>query len=288
MRNLPHLFDIATAQPVHMLPSAHGRVVQTLAAMMTGDMAVPAGLFGEAADHRPSSFMQYEQIGSTAIVPLDGVMMKHAGMMDVMCGDFCSLELLTDRIMDAADDPGIDRIVLWINTPGGQHVGTPELAALVKSIADSDTDIIAFSDSMMCSAGYYVASQADAVLATRSAMVGSINTRLFFLDDSKMLADLGLKPELFTEGKYKGMFMPGMALTDEQRDLLSAQVRDIAAEFHADVQSGRGGDVPAEALEGQTFSGQAAVDARLVDGIVADISEALDWEQTPENAVNPL
>jgi ClpP class serine protease len=83
----------------------------------------------------------------------------------------------------------------------------------------------------------------------------------------------GLKIEVFSVGKYKAMGAPGTPLTDDQRGLILANLADTAREFHAAVLS-RGRVIPAEAMEGQTFSGRQAQRVNLA-GMVPDRAEAM-------------
>jgi chromosome segregation ATPase len=69
------------------------------------------------------------------------------------------------------------------------------------------------------------------------------------------------------------MGAPGTPLTDDQRELISSNLAEIASEFHTAVLA-RGRAIPAEAMEGQTFSGRQAQHQNLA-GMVADRAEAM-------------
>ena len=79
--------------------------------------------------------------------------------------------------------------------------------------------------------------------------------------------------EVFSVGKYKAMGAPGTPLTDDQRELISSNLAEIAGEFHAAVLA-KGRAIPAEAMEGQTFSGKQAQRQNLA-GMVPDRAEAM-------------
>jgi ClpP class serine protease len=125
----------------------------------------------------------------------------------------------------------------------------------------------------MCSAAYWVASQARAIYATPSAQVGSIGVVQAVIDNSAALDKAGIKVEVFSVGKYKAMGAPGTPLTDDQRELISSNLAEIAGEFHAAVLA-KGRAIPAEAMEGQTFSGKQAQRHNLA-GMVPDRAEAM-------------
>jgi ClpP class serine protease len=142
----------------------------------------------------------------------------------------------------------------------------------VKSLNGSKP-VYAFSSGLMCSAAYWIASQARAIYATPSAQVGSIGVVQAVIDNSAALDKAGLKVEVFSVGKYKAMGAPGTPLTDDQRELIQSNLAEIAAEFHDAVLS-RGRAIPAEAMEGQTFSGKQAQRHNLA-GMVSDRADAM-------------
>lgn len=125
----------------------------------------------------------------------------------------------------------------------------------------------------MCSAAYWVASQARAIYATPSAQVGSIGVVQAVIDNSAAIEKAGIKVEVFSVGKYKAMGAPGTPLTDDQRELISSNLAEIAGEFHTAVLA-KGRAIPAEAMEGQTFSGRQAQRHNLA-GMVPDRAEAM-------------
>jgi ClpP class serine protease len=150
--------------------------------------------------------------------------------------------------------------------------GTPELAAAVSALNDKKP-VYAFSAGLMCSAAYWIASQARAIYATPSARVGSIGVVQAVIDDSARLHAAGIKVEVFAVGKYKAMGAPGTPLNEDQRELIRGNLAETAADFHAAVLS-KGRKVPTEAMEGQTFSGRQAQRFNLA-GMVPDRAEAM-------------
>ena len=175
-------------------------------------------------------------------------------------------------LREAGQRDDIKAVLLDIDSPGGTVAGTPELAAAVASINERKP-VYAFSSGLMASAAYWVASQARAIYATPSAQVGSIGVVQAVIDDTAALDAEGIKVEVFSVGKYKAMGAPGTPLTDDQRDLIRSNLAEIAQEFHAAVLA-RGRSIPADAMEGQTFSGRQAQRFNLA-GMVSDRAEAM-------------
>jgi signal peptide peptidase SppA len=206
------------------------------------------------------------------VVSIEGPILRKPDLFARVFMGATSSEDIGDALREAGERPDIKAVFLEIDSPGGTVAGTPELAAAVASL-NARKPVYAFSSGLMCSAAYWVASQARAIYATPSAQVGSIGVVQAVVDHSAAIEKAGIKVEVFSVGKYKAMGAPGTPLTDEQRELISSNLAEIASEFHTAVLA-KGRAIPAEAMEGQTFSGRQAQRQNLA-GIVADRAEAM-------------
>ncbi len=216
-------------------------------------------------------------------VSIDGPILRKPDVFARVLMGATSSDDIGAALREAGQRDDIKAVFLDIDSPGGTVAGTPELAATVASINERKP-IYAFSSSLMCSAAYWIASQARAIYATPSARVGSIGVVQAIIDDSAALDAKGIKVEVFSVGKYKAMGAPGTPLTDDQRELIHSNLAETAQEFHAAVLS-RGRAIPAEAMEGQTFSGRQAQRFNLA-GMVSDRAEAMRRLRVYHAAVN--
>ena len=206
------------------------------------------------------------------VVAIDGPMMRRPDIFARVLFRATDSNMIGDALREAGARDDIKAVFLEIDSPGGTVAGTPELAATVKSVNERKP-VYAFSSGLMASAAYWVASQARAIYATPSAQVGSIGVVQAVIDDTAALDAEGIKVEVFSVGKYKAMGAPGTPLTDDQRNLIRSNLAEIAQEFHAAVLA-RGRAIPADAMEGQTFSGRQAQRVNLA-GMVPDRAEAM-------------
>ena len=206
------------------------------------------------------------------VIAIEGAILRKPDLFARVFLGATSSEEIGEALREAAGRNDIKAVFLNIDSPGGTVAGTPELAAAVASLNERKP-VYAFSSGLMCSAAYWVASQARAIYATPSAQVGSIGVVQAVVDSSAAIDKAGIKVEVFSVGKYKAMGAPGTALTDDQRELIQSNLAEIAAEFHDAVLS-RGRAIPAEAMEGQTFSGKQAQRHNLA-GMVPDRAEAM-------------
>ena len=220
---------------------------------------------------RPQSSLLSVQDGIGS-VSIEGPILRKPNLFARVLIGAVGSEKIGDALREAGERDDIRAVFLDIDSPGGTVAGTPELAAAVTSL-NRQKPVYAFSSGLMCSAAYWIASQARAVYVTPSAQVGSIGVVQAVIDDSAALANEGIKVEVFAVGKYKAMGAPGTPLTDDQRDLINANLAEVAGEFHAAVLA-EGRSIPADAMEGQTFSGKQAQRFNLA-GMVPDRAEAM-------------
>lgn len=203
---------------------------------------------------KPNPLLSVED--GIASISIDGPILRKPDLFSRLFFGATGSEEIAAALHEAAGRTDIKGVFLDIDSPGGTVAGTPELAAAVASL-DQRKPVYAFSSGLMCSAAYWVASQARAIHATPSAQVGSIGVVQTLIDQSARLNAAGIKVEVFAVGKYKAMGAPGTPLTGDQRELISSNLAEIAADFHAAVLS-KGRAIPSEAMEGQTFSGKRA------------------------------
>lgn len=203
-----------------------------------------------------------------------GIIGKHLSAMDEMCSGGLSIDRLQNALGEAEADSKVAAIMLQLDTPGGVVQGCTETNALVRRIRESKT-VGSFNDSLTASAGVWCTCGADVAYITPSADAGSIGVYAAFIDYTEWCKKNGIAVDLITDGgTYKGAGYPGTALTPEQRANIQESVKQCSAQFKGDVRAGRPG-ITDGTMQGQCFTGQQAVDAKLADEVVLDLSAAL-------------
>jgi len=211
----------------------------------------------------------------TAVVAINGVLGHKLSAAHKAYGGVDVVDVI-DAIEAAADNDGVERIVLDIDSPGGSVGGIPELAETIEDVQrGGQKQIIAYTDSMMASAAYWAAAGANAIYAAPSAEVGSIGVYMAVVDTSQNLKEQGVNVELIKAGKYKGAGFPGVAIDEDVRQFLQAEVSETYDEFVGYVKKYRptlGGDK----MQGQTFSGKRAAQMGMTDGVKKNLNSLLD------------
>lgn len=218
----------------------------------------------------------YEMRGSTAVIPITGVIAKHASQVnDVSQPQGTATTTVSAMLRQALADDAVKSILLAVDSPGGSIDGVQALADEIHA-ARGVKPIVAHADGMAASAAYWLASQADKVLATSDSAVGSIGVYSVVGDLSRLYKNEGVDMHVIRNGALKGAGARGTPVTGEQMAAIQTQVDAYAALFHESVQRGRGMSEKAlkPLADGSVFIGKRAVDAGLIDGI-ATLEQAL-------------
>lgn len=208
-----------------------------------------------------------------ATIPIQGTIVRRASMLAKSCGAVDTMDI-SEELRKAVADSSVKTILLDVSSPGGSVPGVPELANEIAS-ARKTKSVVAFTGDQMCSAAYWIAAGASQVVAAPSAQVGSIGVFVPWVDQSEAFKLRGLRVDLIKAGKYKAMGYPGTKLSDEQRAFVQAGVDATHDRFKSFVKANRR-NAKAEAMEGQTMTGDAALAAGLVNTLVETLSEVFE------------
>lgn len=262
MTHYPRVLTAALSQPWAICPQKLAEIRLFLNHIATGVAFEPVYT---ASDHAPFS----QSAPGVAVIPIMGTLTPRANLITEYSGG-ASADLISRDFQTALTDPNVGAIVLQIDSPGGQVTGIPELADQIHAARDHDTRVIAQVDGMAASAAYWLAAQADEIVATPSSQVGSIGVYTLHEDHSQRLADEGITPTLISAGKYKTEGHPFGALDDDARAAIQAQVDDYYTLFIDAVARGRATDsasVRSGYGQGRTLLSAAALSAGMIDRI---------------------
>lgn len=266
MKNYPHIIAKVCDEPWLITPEKHRAIQRALDSRMTAraDDSPMMVTVAKEPENEP------EQNGKQLVIPVFGIIGKRLSWMETECGGY-DLQSLEDALDVAEDEDSITEILLHIDSPGGTVTGVPEMAARIARI---NKKVVAFTDTKMCSAAYYLASGADEIYCTESADVGSIGVYAIYMDYSRQLANDGVAVNAISAGTDKLMGAWFKPMSDADRAKLQADVDKIYARFKGHVSAHRT-DIPDSAMQGNVFDGEDAVANGLVDGVVDSISDLL-------------
>lgn len=216
-----------------------------------------------------------------AIISLYGILGPRMNMVMRWSGGTSTQEFAA-AVQQAVDDPDVKAIVLDIDSPGGQVLGTAEAAETVR-LAGLKKDTVAVATGQMCSAAYYIGSAAKEVVASPSSEVGSIGVYSVHSDYSAAETVSGVRKTVIHAGTKKTHGNQYETLNQAGRESMAQEVDDYYQQFVEAVANYRG--VSVETVQSQFGQGSAMIASRaravgLIDRIatlseiVAELGEA--------------
>lgn len=186
----------------------------------------------------------------------------------------------------------IKAVVLKVASPGGA-AGTSQ--AIFNEILElkktNPKFVVALVENEAASGGYYIASAADYIISTPSAIVGSIGVYMEIPVYHKFLEQYNIKYEYIKNGEHKTAGNPLVNLTDIQRAHLQLVSDSIYQQFVNDVAAQRKKASIADDAniwaQGKIFTGEQALKLGLVDklGSVSTVIEVLKEQAKITNKI---
>lgn len=226
---------------------------------------------GGSADAEPKPYAVHAGV---AHVRVSGPLMREVGFWGALFGATGYLDVA--RQVRMADlDPDVEAIRLVIDSPGGEVSGVQDAA---RAVADATKTVEAHAVGLCCSAAYWIASQADRIVADPTAMVGSIGVYVSVWDPKS--------PDVFDFVAAGSPNKRQSPRTEEGAAAWQSQVDDFAALFFADVAAGRGltaEQVPARYGAGACFAAARALERGLVDALTYPATTHVGAEERRED-----
>lgn len=206
-----------------------------------------------------------------ALLPVHGILGKHLDFIDTLCGgfDIATLQMQGMALQGRSD---VHTVITHWNSPGGAAAGIADCAQVFKDLAASKR-LISYVDEC-CSGAYWIASTAPEIYGGQSCVVGSISAVCSFEDVSQMYADLGIKVEVFRDGDLKGAGIEGTSLSEAQSADILGRIQHIGGMFKSFISAQRPG-IPADAMRGQWFYGDTALELGLLDALAPTLEHVI-------------
>lgn len=233
--------------------------------------------------------LQIEAGGGIAVVPIRGVITKHAANVeDISAPKGTSADEIRANVEQALGDSRVHTILLHIDSPGGAVDGVTDVTDIVAK-AREQKRVVALADGSMASLAYWMGSQAHAIYATATSAVGSIGVYAIVDDSSEHFENKGVRVHLLKAGEHKGVGEPGVRISNKQLAGVQENVDAYYDLFVDAVAEGRGLDRKRalKLADGRVHIGAGAVGVGLADRVAsyADTIEELTEPPGPTDEV---
>ncbi|MHB0886946.1 MAG: signal peptide peptidase SppA [Bacillota bacterium] len=203
---------------------------------------------------------------TVGIVYIDGTIMGGASTSGLLGGSLGSDDVVA-YLQQALDDPGVKAVVLRVNSPGGSAAGAQEIATEVAKLKQDGKKVIVSMGDVAASGAYWIASEADLIVADPATMTGSIGVIMEVQNIEALYKKLGIEMNVIKSAPMKDIGSSTRSMTDQERALLQGMVNDIFDQFVTQVADGR--KMPRDKVlglaDGRVFTGRQAKAIGLVD-----------------------
>jgi len=184
---------------------------------------------------------------------------------------------INKAIESARKDKDIKAIVLRIDSGGGSALASDNMwREIYRTTTEDSLNIKPFIASMSdiaASGGYYIACEADSILADEATITGSIGVIGIRMNFSQLMKRIGVNTDNIMFGKNADFGTGSRLVTDSERIRIQESINESYTEFKNKVEKGRyninEGDDLNQVAMGRVFTGKTAsnLDMFLVDKI---------------------
>ena len=171
-------------------------------------------------------------------------------------------------IYDAIDDSDVKAIVFRVSSPGGADTASEQILAAVRAAKAAGKPVVVSMGEYGASGGYWISSQASAIVAEPTTLTGSIGVYGGKLALGQTLGHFGVDVrQLRVGGPYAGAYATGSDFTPEQKAAFAKSIDLVYDGFIQRVSTGR--RLPADKVrqiaKGRVWTGEQAFGLGLVD-----------------------
>jgi protease-4 len=182
-------------------------------------------------------------------------------------GEMVGSDTIVRAVNQAAEDSSIKAIVLRVDSPGGSALASDIMWHALENAKAKKPVVVSMAD-VAASGGYYIACNANKIVAQPSTVTGSIGMFMGKPVVKGFYDWIGVSNEYVMRGKNAGIFRETEKWTPEERAKMENQAKKVYyGDFVPKVAKGRNrSDAEIDALgQGRVWTGMQAKQNGLVD-----------------------
>ena len=161
----------------------------------------------------------------------------------------------------------VKAVVLRIDSPGGSAFASEIIRDAIGKISQENIPIVVSMGSYAASGGYWIAAEADAILAMSTTITGSIGVYSMIPTVEDSLAALGIYSDGVSSTDLAGIMQLDRPMTEQAKIILQSNVENMYSRFIELVANGRETTPAAvdKIAQGRVWTGQQALELDLID-----------------------
>jgi protease IV len=185
-----------------------------------------------------------------------------------------------EALRKAEEDSDIAGVIVRINSPGGTVTASDTIYHEIMSFRQkTKIPVTAYIMELGTSGGYYVASASDRIIASPTAITGSIGVIAMRFNAEGLFSKIGVSEETYKSGPKKDFWSPFRPSTAEEQKMLQDMIDKLYARFVGVVFANRQKFLTEQEVrtlaDGRILTAGEALETRLIDQ-VAYLDEAID------------
>ena len=199
-------------------------------------------------------------------------------------------EKIIENLKKIGKKKSIKAVVLRVNSPGGSALASELIWEEIEHLKKTKKVVVSMGN-VAASGGYYIAANADEIVAEPTTITGSIGVWGLLPNVNRLANRWGINAEQVTTNKRALMYSPFEPLSNASRNEIKVMINQIYETFLTRVAKGRNmskEDVH-EIAQGRVWSGVEAKEVGLVDHLggletalnrAAELAEINDYKIT--------
>lgn len=185
-------------------------------------------------------------------------------------------KFLVNEIEKLRKNKDIKAVVLRVNSPGGSAYASEQIWKAIADLKEEKPVVVSMGD-VAASGGYYIACNADKIVAQPTTITGSIGIFGMFPNMKKTADKVGVSVDVVKTHEFADFGNFARPMRDNEKELLQSHVERGYELFLTRCSDGR--NIPKETLalyaEGRVWTGNQAKEIGLVDEL-GDLRAAID------------
>ena len=185
-------------------------------------------------------------------------------------------DTLAGIFADVRDNDDIKAVVLRIDSPGGSAFASEVIRDAMAATREQGIPIVVSMGSYAASGGYWIATEADRVLAMPTTITGSIGVYGVIPTMEDSLAALGVYSDAVNTTANASLLQLNRPMTEQAKIIFQSGVDNVYSRFITLVANARNSTPKAvhEIAQGQVWTGQKALQIGLIDQL-GDLNDAI-------------
>ena len=207
---------------------------------------------------------------AVALIVGSGTIMRGSGESNPLLGsETMGSDAVSDAFADAIEDDHIKAILFRVDSPGGSAVASEVVRRAVQRAKAAGKPVVVSMSDVAGSGGYWVAMDADKIVAQPGTFTGSIGVFSTKFATEDMWREIGVSWTLLGRGRNATLYSSVTGYSDTEKQRVDAMLDDIYGSFTAGVAAGR--SLPIEEVRkiarGRVWTGRQAKERGLVDAL---------------------